>query len=737
MFAPIFEKVREQFRSTSLLPTSTNGYVPAGEAKLARTQELRQLFSSAQLGALIGDTNQLSWLSGDISQDRTPEIRQYMIRELDISEITPEMVLARLDKTFLEAQSDSWIVQLYDFLQGQPALVRTGRLDNIPIIRLTDGTHVTVRTNGQLSAFLPGKFETAFPTVRKSVCTSDEAKKFLETLGLTVPDPVDDVIWNLVPKYLNKQVTVSREGYRNDIQRILEAFGTDSKAQRENLIASLREASFVMAVHSGDGRKLIMKPGLLYIPTTRLKDLFSGVKKVFFVDDEYDCLRGEDIRDLLIACGAGRSLQSIPVEPEFTWQKRRELRIEAGCEMSSGGDTFTDYSLRGLNELLDAMKEYDPHTRAKKSALLWEALGEMVDRGGAGLLIGLYQWRYHQSHSTVFDSTFVRVLNTVPWIPNLEGELQRPTNLNFDSLGWKPHPLLLSKIRFRPPIIETLAKEAGIEPGILELLRHLGVTSEADLRKRLGILQNPTKAPASDSGAPSESNLDNLNNNRESATRGHLVDTEGGTSNNFRGESIGEQSSDDEGVGNGRAQSGGTSDSGIAVKKLNAGGAPSSHGRSQPNEGAGNRTFISYIATHPDEGDGPDPDGLDQQARMNLEERAIKLILSIDNRLQRTPTNNRGFDLCEFDNFGNPVRWVEVKAMKSALTDRPVCLSRAQFDCAWMHGEAFWLYIVERAGEEALARVLRIQDPAGKGKYFAFDQGWRNMASFTEGNPEG
>lgn len=734
MFAPIFEKVREQFRSTSLLPTSTNTHVRAGEAKLARTQEIRQLFDSTQLGALIGDTNQLSWLSGDISQDRTPEVRQYMIRELDISEVTPEMVLARLDKTFLEAQADSWIVTLYEFLQGQQALIRTGRLDSIPIIRLTDGTHVPVRTDGKVSAFLPTTFETAFPTVRKSICISVEAKKFLGTLGLTVPDPVDDVIWNLVPKYLNKQITVTREGYRNDIQRILAAFGTDSKAQREKLIASLREASFIMAVHSGDGRKLILKPGLLYIPTTRLKDLFSGVKKVFFVDDDYDCLRGEDVRDLLVACGAARSLQTIPFEPEFTWQKRHELRLEAGCEMSSGGDRFTDYSLRGLNELLAAMNEYDPETRARRSTLLWEALGEMLDRGGAGFLTGIYQWTYYQYRSTSFDSAFVRVLNSVPWIPNNQGELQVPMNLNFESLGWKPHPLLMSKIRFRPPIIEALAKEAGIEPGILELLRHLGVTSEADLRKRLGILQNPTEAPASDSRTEGGSNTENPNGNRESATIENQVDVEGGANNNLEGASTGEQSSDDEGAGSGRAQSRGTSDPGTAGKQLKTGGPASSHGRSEPNEGEGNRAFVSYIASHPDEGDGPDPDGLDHQARMDLEERAIKLILSIDNRLQRTPTNNRGFDLCEFDNFGNPVRWVEVKAMKGVLTDRPVCLSKAQFDCAWMHGEAYWLYIVERAGEEALARVLKIQDPAGKGKYFAFDQGWRHIAEIAKGS---
>ena len=48
--------------------------------------------------------------------------------------------------------------------------------------------------------------------------------------------------------------------------------------------------------------------------------------------------------------------------------------------------------------------------------------------------------------------------------------------------------LLQSEIRFKPPTIEMLAKEAGIEPSVLDLLRKLGVTSEADLRSKQGRL---------------------------------------------------------------------------------------------------------------------------------------------------------------------------------------------------------------------------------------------------------
>jgi hypothetical protein len=116
--------VRTALSSECLLPRVNNGYVPATRAKLARTQELRDLFGPSQLSTLFGTDGELAWLSGEITQDRTPELRQYLMRELGITEVTPETILPKLDKSFLQAQSDDWILDLYEFLNGQPALLR-------------------------------------------------------------------------------------------------------------------------------------------------------------------------------------------------------------------------------------------------------------------------------------------------------------------------------------------------------------------------------------------------------------------------------------------------------------------------------------------------------------------------------------------------------------------------------------------------------------------------------------
>ena len=80
------------------------------------------MLTSAQLSSLFAEVTPLHWLSGDISQDRTPELRLYLMRELDVAEVTPETVLPKLSAAFLEGQSDAWILRLYEFLNGQAAL---------------------------------------------------------------------------------------------------------------------------------------------------------------------------------------------------------------------------------------------------------------------------------------------------------------------------------------------------------------------------------------------------------------------------------------------------------------------------------------------------------------------------------------------------------------------------------------------------------------------------------------
>jgi len=748
MFEPLFVAARQALLDEPLLPRFDVGYVAASRSKLARTQELRELFSPQQVAQLFG-AQEATWLTGDITQDRCPGIRQYVMRELGVTEVTPETVVQRLNQVFLEVQPDDWIASLYGFLSGQPALMR--RLDGVPLVRLSDGRHVVARANGEPRAFLPSDIETGFPTVRKAVCTSQEAQSFLIALGITAPDLVDDVVLNVLQKYRSNSVAVDDDQYARDIDRIVAAFNTDSKTQREKLLAALRATTFVMVVDGGDGTGYVDKPGNVYIATDRLKQLFDGVPEVMIVDDTYPCLRGEDVRELLEACGALRypRPEKAPVEHHLC-DRLKVLRVRAGHAETSGySDNVEDWTLHGFQDLLDHLPKLTPEQRVERARLIWESLGDLEERRGRGIFDGSYTWSHNGRYATSFPAAFLRTLNAAAWVPDANGELVPPNLVVFETLGWKSNPFLLTKIAFKPPIIDQLAKEAGIDPAALDLLRKLGITSVADLTSRLGISDQPPEADETPTGdapsgeAPTDEELDDTEssgddvyddakdlygpdmpdippgtpdpNGGDGATGGAGRGSQGGTGTGTpRGG----------GQGNGRAHGGAGGHTGGGGK--DGGTRSGGQGKRTPGS-AGGRPFISYLGTHPDD-EEPDPDGLDQATRKKIEDQAIALIISLEPRLQRTPNGYPGCDLFEANDAGQQVRWVEVKSMTGSLENRPVGLSRTQFDYARAKGDAFWLYVVEHATDAEKARVLRIQNPVAHARTFTFDHGWSEIA---------
>ena len=322
-------------------------------------------------------------------------------------------------------------------------------------------------------------------------------------------------------------------------------------------------------------------------------------------------------------------------------------------------------------------------------------------------------------------------------MPNADGELVPPGLVVFDTLGWKPNPFLQTKIAFKLPIIDQLAKEAGIDPAILDLLRR-DPAIVAELASRLSAKPAPEAEPSTafepETDRPSDSGVydgakDLYGDDMPDIPPG-TPDPDGGgdvgTGAGRGGQGYsGTGTSRGGGQGNGstRSGSGGHGSSGDRGNGSAKGGG---QGKRTPGH-AGGRPFISYVGTHPDD-EGPDPDGLDQAERMQIEAHAIDLVIGLEPALRRAPEGNPGFDLFEVDSDGWQTRWVEVKSMTGTLEDRPVGLSHTQFDCAREKGDAYWLYVVEHATDPARVRVLRIQNPVVHARTFTFDRGWREIA---------
>lgn len=678
-FTPLFQAVKESLLKEAMLPGHRRKYIAGQNAKLAGSRELRELITDKQLAALFPDESNPAWLSGEITPNLTPDLYRYLTGELGIAEIDPAGLIRRLTREFLEAQSDRWVSRLYEFLNSQRARNIQQLLRNIPLVRLNDGSHTLAFVDEEPQAYLPVDKPTEFPTVRRSVCRTEEARGFLLSIGLRDPDLVDDVIKYILPKYRAEVIDIPDQEYESDISRILTAFGTDSQERRRNLVSNLQEAKFVAAVDAGTGACRLVKPGEAY-RTERLKALFQGVPGVLVVDDvSRGYLRGEQPRDLLRAVGTPEYLIRVPVVTSFTEEERRK----AVAHLRREPDEMKDYTLMGLDALLTTLAKLPSDQAVDRANLLWQALCDTQQQRGHLQFRGEYRWFYRTQRSAEFPASSVKTLNQTNWIPDGMGGLQQPSYVVFKEIGWEENPFLNSIIQFKPAAIDYLAKEAGIEPGVLELLKRLGCTSEADFKARFGITEETAPViPAAPPSVERQAAPANLG----SATPRPAATPSGGQ---------------------------------------NQTNAPTGSGA--VNRPTGYREFVTYVKTSPDEADA-DPDGLTYQARMSLEEKAIAFILSKEPNLHQTPPGNPGFDLYEAGPDGQVVRWVEVKAMSGTFDNRPATLTKRQFEFAQKRQNAFWLYVVENAGDPASSRIVKLQNPAGKAQTFTFDRGWVNLA---------
>jgi len=746
MFTPMFDRSLKAFETHPFLPNNDGGYSLAEESKLGRTSELRELFDSDQLSMLHGVQN-TRWLTGDITQDRANDIRQFVTRELEIKEVHPRDIFPMLTKEFLESQPDGWILRAYEFLNDQGAI--RPLLESTPIVRLADGAQVTAKTDSQPNAFLPAGKETGFPTVKPSVCSSLAATEFLASLGLHAPDPVDAVIRNILPKYqTDGEIDVSN--YEEDIARIRSAFKTDSASKRSVLIDELKKSHFVMAISADGSGDYLERPGQLYIATDRLTRLFDGVEGVSIVDNNYDCLRGEDVRELLEACGALRYPRPERTPREYSWSDRlKALRVLTGYPETSGqNDHVEDWALQGFAELIEHMPNLSTEERIERARLIWESLGDLEERRGRGVFEGAYTWTHHgKRNSPAYPAAFVRSLNEAAWVPDANGDLVVPHLVVFESLGWKENPFVQSKITFKPNVIDQLAKEADVDPAALDMLRKHKLTA-ADLAAWLAEKSGVERASTEENTSPeAQAQAAPIGTDDASLAPASSVYDE---NRDLYGDEMpdtpeGSYGPDDDDVESDRSDRPSNENTGRRTPMNGGGGSgspddnrshPSTNGASRPGTrgdgkrspgSLGGRPFISYVGAHP-EAKEDDPDDLSQSQRMDIEAAAIKHIFETEPHLHVTETGNAGFDLLEKDADNQPVRWIEVKAMTGSLEHRSVTLSNIQFEHALQKRKAYWLYVVEFATTPRQRRILRIQDPAGNAKSFTFDKGWTEIA---------
>lgn len=712
LFAPLYQAVLEALRHETLLPTDKGGFVPT-EAAVIGTRELRSLFTEDQLSVALSTKS--AWLTKDITPDRTPDLHNYLTKAAEVRTMAPEVLIRQLSRDFLEVQDDDWVRVLYEYLGG---LNWRTRLDNRPLVRLADGSHVPARADdGRPSAYLPPEevSSTDYPLVRRQVVATEAARNFLEDkLKLVEPDPVEDVIRHVLPKY---DGMVSRNvDYDQDVLRIGRAARSDSKSRRGDLLKALKRANIVRAINLGSGEINFVRPSETYLPTPRLRALFDGVTGVWLLDDSSEVLGGDEFQGIMREAGALDHLRPVEERNNLSRKEMAKLREKPGLPNSSGkNDRVVDWKLVGLERLLDMLPSLPADSQSERSRLLWEALQDL-EHHRQDIFIATYKWTYYGNYSTEFPSLFLRQLKEAAWVFSATRKLRRPSSVIFESLNWPENSFLQSKIKFKSPVVDELASEAGIEPEMLDLLIERGVRTQEDLLLILPGELRPQQP---------KSELVTFDVQTESMPRSVAARVASNDKQRRTTESTETREPRD-------LRSSRVSDGYPTLSPEHPSPPNSSRDREGRQDGRdeGRNTprteFHSFVGVWRDDID-IDPDSNSYEDRMALEDAAIKLILAEESDLVRMPPGNVGYDLKEQDRLGNLLRVVEVKALRVAFVERPVTISRAQFNAAQEWGGRFWLYVVEQAGKPD-ARIFRIHDPVAQASHFTFDNGWEQVA---------
>ena len=469
MFFPIARRVRDAFMHERLLPADDGTFIAAKDSLLARGADLRKLLAKEQLCSLFQGASQPKWLVGTITQDVNPDLRAYLLNQLEVQEVTPDIFARRVSASFLQEQSDDWMVLFYSYLATQKALWKKGPgswnppLRMRPIIRIQDGSHVTpFRDDDFPNAYLSDESPAgaSLPLVRVELSRHPDSRQFLTELGIPEFDLVAEVIENVLPKYSGDSTDVTDDEHKRDIDTVERAYATDSHEKRARLEEQLRATPFIRAERQDEASVAYGSPSALYFSSDELRLYFSGNRTVGFVDSEYS----ESAKTLFKELGVSSSVRIRRKEATG----RGFVRIRDWHGSHQRGLNGFDPGIR-----VDGLEHALASPTVEKSRFIWNciALPHLACLRGTVE----YSTRQTYENSTKKDriSEFGRLLIETDWLPGPDGNLRVPCELTVDDLpdSFIRDEKLAQQLGMKMNVVAELAKEAGVTAEDVELLR--------------------------------------------------------------------------------------------------------------------------------------------------------------------------------------------------------------------------------------------------------------------------
>ena len=438
IYSSIFDKVKEKLSSDeAFLPATKQEFTTAQNALLARGKELTELLNENDINILF---NKKNWLDTNITYDRTRQLRDYIINELEIKEIDFEDFALSITKELIETKSDDWLIDFYSRLLDQRSLWakggyysrNAGVLRDKPIIRLFDNTHIApCDKDNKIQVYLPAETKSKYKTVKEFLTQSEKSLKFLTELGLLKPDIFAEIKEFVIPKYYEPNTDINLEEYFEDFEKLIIAFEKEDSEKKKEMITNLKDLHIIYSTNVITGEHYFCKPDKVYLKSDDLVEYFTGYDHVFFVSDEFNQKFSNNngvLTDFLLNIGCENKPKRIQIEPSLSYDDKKKLRDNnrATREIHT-----IDYDYEGLENCLSEITK-------EKSNLIWifllKSLASCNRWEKHDFFKGEYSWFYFSQHYKKFESKFLKTLKSTKWILDKNSNNVLPSAISLSAL---------------------------------------------------------------------------------------------------------------------------------------------------------------------------------------------------------------------------------------------------------------------------------------------------------------
>jgi hypothetical protein len=435
--------------SEPLLITSTNDFCVPADALLARGNDLSNLVDRSQLQEVY--KKPYNWLNSEITIDKTPRLRSYLMSELSIKEIDFDTFIRDCPNEFYINQSDEWLLSFYLLASNNTKTIKDKHLDK-KFIRLENNQMVSPYTAKNPNAFLPSRVKSD-KNIKSIFTQNNDVKLFFEGIGLTtmgVVEQIRDFIDILIE-------SSSVDDYMINLEIIFQEYICAGDVDKNRIIEVLNSKQSILSNNFDNSKTVLAFPKDVYMPYDELYEMFSGVDNVWFLNKK--------IFDSFLSTGNANDGE---YEQRMNFLKR--LRINESLRIVSRdrgyskkdkdkylGDvlhtwlTEKSFQIEHIEEILSNMS-------VEKSRYIWQFLTKIE----SNILKGQITWHYGMRSGDIqLPSLFVLVLQNTPWIYNQEQIKVKPEDIYYEDAAFMygDNQKIRESFRFKPNIIKTLPVE--------------------------------------------------------------------------------------------------------------------------------------------------------------------------------------------------------------------------------------------------------------------------------------